>query len=125
MEECTPLGRFQHPVNKSSNHYILGDRFHNMVSPHKSPLCLYHDVNLGNGSNTLKTSVQESQNYWKNARRLRSAGQQQLEVHIAFNFLMDFHQNEEIVQRQLTNLEKGIRDGQKVTRNKWLRFVIM
>ena len=125
VEECTPLGPFQHPVNKSSSHYILGDRFHNMASPHKSPLCLYHDVNLGNGSNTLKTSIQESQNYRKNARRLRSAGQQQMEVHISFNFLMDFYQNEEIVQKQLTNLEKGLCDGQKLIRNKWLRFVII
>ena len=81
-------------------------------------------MNLANASNTLKTSIQESQNFRKNARRLRSAGQQQMEVHIAFNYLMDFYQNEEIVQKQLMNLKQGILPGQRIVRNKWLRYII-
>jgi hypothetical protein len=47
-----------------------------------------------------------------------------MEVHIAFNYLMDYYQNEETVQKQLANLEKGILPGQRIARNNWLRFVI-
>ena len=99
---------------------MLGDRFHTTTNPHKSPLCSYHDVNLADESNTLKTSIQESQNFRKNVRRLRSAGQRQMEVHIAFNFLMDYYQNEEVVQKQYKCLHTGLGSAKKITRNKWL-----
>ncbi|KXJ09079.1 hypothetical protein AC249_AIPGENE13542 [Exaiptasia diaphana] len=40
------LSEVEHPITKSKRHFILGDRFHSQVNPHKSDLCAYHDINL-------------------------------------------------------------------------------
>ena len=49
---------------------------------------------------------------------------QSFEVHMAYNFLMDYYQNEEIVRHQKQMLEKTLRDDEKI-RDKFLRFCIM
>ncbi|XP_028415288.1 HMG domain-containing protein 3-like [Dendronephthya gigantea] len=108
----------------SQCHFVLGDRFHSASEPHKSPLCEYHNIDLCIQAPTIKTSIQESQNHRKNLRRLRSSCMQSFEVHIAYNFLMDFYQNEEIVCRQKKTLEKSLGMGEKLTRDSNLRFII-
>jgi len=50
---------------------------------------------------------------------------QSFEVHMAYNFLMDFYQNEEIVRRQKQMLEKTLRNEEEITRDKFLHFCIM
>jgi hypothetical protein len=50
---------------------------------------------------------------------------QNFEVHIVYNFLMDFYQNEEIVCRQKQTLEKTLRGGEKLIRDNNLRFIII
>jgi hypothetical protein len=32
-----PEWEFQHPITKKSERYVLGDRFHSAINPHKSP----------------------------------------------------------------------------------------
>ena len=61
--------------------YVLGDRFHVANNPHKSPLCWYHDINLLQQSNTIKTSYQESENNRENVWRLRSSCMQNFSSH--------------------------------------------
>ena len=94
------LERFQHPVTMTTRHYVLGDRFHNKSNPHKSPLCVYHDIDKCRQSLTIKTSYQEVENSRKNQRRLRSSCAQSFGTHFLFNYLMDYYQNEAIVQSQ-------------------------
>ena len=106
------------------NHFVLGDRFHSSSDPHESPLCQYHNIDLCTQAPTIKTSIQESQNNRKNMRRLRSSCMQSFEVHIAYNFLMDFYQNEEIICRQKKTIEKTLQKGEKVIRDNNLRFII-
>lgn len=106
------------------DHFVLGDRFHSSSDPHKSPLCQYHNIDLCTQAPTIKTSIQESQNNRKNMRRLRSSCMQSFEVHIAYNFLMDFYQNEEIICRQKKTIEKTLQKGEKVIRDSNLRFII-
>lgn len=108
----------------SQRHFVLGDRFHSSSEPHKSPLCQYHDLDLCCQANTIKTSTQESQNNRKNVKRLRSSCMQSFEVHIAFNYLMDYYQNEEIVANQRKIIEKDLVDGKKIIRNNLMRFII-
>ena len=91
---------------------------------HTSPLCQYHNIDLCTQAPTIKTSIQESQNNRKNMRRLRSSCMQSFEVHIAYNFLMDFYQNEEIICRQTKTIEKTLQKGEKVIRDSNLRFII-
>jgi hypothetical protein len=120
--EFSQLGDFQHPVTKTTQRYVLGDRFHASTNPHKSPLCEYHNINLCLQSNSLKTSIQESQNHRKNKTRLRSSCLQTFEQHVFFNFLMDYYQNEEVVMMQKRNLTKA---GITFVRDDLLRFSIV
>ncbi len=46
---------------------------------------------------------------------------QNFETHAMFNFLMDFYQNRETVEKQRKNLEKT---GHKIVRDRFHRFVI-
>ncbi len=59
---CSYDGTLKHPLTGNSRRYVLGDRFHNVSNPHKSPLCEYHDINLLLQTNTIKTSYQECEN---------------------------------------------------------------
>jgi hypothetical protein len=49
---------------------------------------------------------------------------QSFEVHIVYNFLMDYYQNEEIVYKQKRTLEKSLVKGEKLIRDSNLRFII-
>jgi hypothetical protein len=49
---------------------------------------------------------------------------QSFEVHIAYNFLMDYYQNEEIVRRQKKIIERSLVNGEKLVRDSNLRFII-
>lgn len=112
-----------HPITGSSRRYILGDRFHSTTNPHKSPLCSFHDINLCLQANALKTSYQEAENNRKNKKRLQSACVQGFGTHFLFNFLMDYYQNEIIIQKQLMNLKKRLPEGFQVKRDKYMRFI--
>ena len=113
-----------HPFTGSSRRYVLGDRFHTASNPHKSPLCEYHNINLLEQSNSIKTSYQESENNWKNVRRLRSSCMQNFSTHFFYNYLMNFYQNTEIVREQYDIACKELKNGQKVCRNTYMQFVI-
>ena len=114
-----------HPLTGTSRRYIKGDRFHSAANPHKSPLCQYHDINLCQQANSFKTSFQESVNNSKNVHRLRSSTVQDFGTHFFYNYLMDFYNNESIVNRQRNNTEKLGKSGQEVRRDQWKRFVIV
>ncbi len=58
-------------------------------------------------------------------RRLRSSCMQSFEVHVAYNFLMDFYQNEEIVLKQKNTIAKSLAKGEKFVRDGNLRFIIV
>lgn len=113
-----------HPLTGSTRRYMLGDRFHTGSNPHKSPLCHYHNINLLNQSNTIKTSYQESENSRKNSRRLRSSCMQNFSTHFLYNFLMDFYQNEMIVKKQRNNIEKSLDKSLNISRNLFMQFNI-
>lgn len=100
LKDPEELGNLEHPVSGSSRRFVLGDRFHNTSKPHKSPLCLFHDIDLCMQSNTIKTSYQELENNRKNMKRLRSSTLQGFGLHFCFNYLMDFYQNEAIMKQQ-------------------------
>ena len=114
-----------HPLIDTTKHFVLGDRFHASSNPHQSHLCKFHDLNLCLQANTIKTSIQESQNNRKNQRRLRSSTVQNFETHVTFNYLMDFYQNEEVVDQQQKILKQRLSEGQHLTRDNCLRFKIV
>ena len=114
-----------HPLSGDSRRYILGDRFHSANNPHNSPLCSYHDINLCVQANTIKTSYQESENNRKNTRRLRSACVQGFGVHFLYNYLMDFYQNEQIVQRQFNTLKMNAQGKGGIVRDEFMRFTFV
>lgn len=122
-DDCEENGRWVHPISGSSRRYVLGDRFHSSTNPHKSPLCDYHNINLCLQANTIKTSYQESENHRKNMKRLRSACVQGFGTHFLYNYLMDFYQNEVIIEKQLETLQRGLQSGMKIVRDRFLRFV--
>ncbi len=109
-----------HPVLKSAQRYIMGDRFHNMKSAHKSPLCRFHNVHLREQAASVKTSYQESRNKAKKDRRIQCACVQDFLVHYLYKELMDFYQNERIVEDQKRFLLKNSHDP----REDFHRFVI-
>ena len=111
-----------HPVSMTSRRYVLGDRFHTAVKPHKSPLCLYHDINNCAQANAIKTSFQEAENSRKNRQRLRSSCNQNCHTHYFYNFLMDFYQNEKIVLQQIKTIKKSC--GKEPRRDEYMRFVV-
>lgn len=115
--------RWFHPLTGSSRRYVLGDRFHSASNPHKSALCCYHDINLCQQANTVKTSYQESENNRKNRKRLRSTCVQGFGTHFLYNFLMDYYQNEMIVGKQLEILRGGLQNGFQIIRDNYMRFV--
>ena len=125
IKDPEKLGNLEHPVSGSSRRFVLGDRFHNSTKPHKSPLCLFHDIDLCIQSNTIKTSYQESENYRKNMKRLRSSTLQGFGLHFCFNYLMDFYQNEAIVKNQQHKLSRHLQEGQKLVRDKYHQFAIV
>ena len=124
MRKQSAPGR-SHPLVDTNRHFILGDRFHAATNPHQSHLCRYHDLDLCLQANTLKTSIQESQNNRKNQKRLRSSTIQNFETHVTYNYLMDFYQNEEVVDRQRKIMEQRLSKGQHLSRDKFLRFTIV
>jgi hypothetical protein len=101
---------------------LVIDSIQVLYNPHKSPLCQFHDINLCAQANSITTSVQECQNNSKNVRRLRSSCQQNFGTHIFFNYLMDYYQNEQIVQSQKINLCKDKKDNEVLVRDELLRF---
>ena len=124
-EVSDDLGEMEHPVSRCSQRFILGDRFHNSTKPHKSPLCLFHNIDLCKQSTTIKTSYQESENFRKNMKRLRSSTLQGFGLHFCFNFLMDYYQNEAIVMQQECRLSKQLKEGQQLVRDKYHRFTVV
>ena len=98
------LGKLEHPaVSGSSQRFVLGDRFHNSTKSHKSPLCLFHDIDLCMQSNTIKTSYQGSGNFRKNMKRLVRQPFKDLDITLLdiTNYLMDYYPlNEAIVRQQ-------------------------
>lgn len=56
-------------------------------------------------------------------RRLRSSCVQGFGVHYLYNFLMDFYQNEQIVQKQLRILHKSLKQGWQIERDQYMRFI--
>ena len=114
-----------HPLTQSSRRYIVGDRFHTSTNPHKSTLCEFHNIDLCIQRDVIKTSYQESQNNSKNLKRLRSATMQSFPVHYLYNFLMDFYHNENIVEKQKNSLTSSLKQGQRLERDKYLRFTIV
>ena len=115
----------RHPYTGTQRRFVLQDRFHSSSKPHKSPLCLFHDINLCQQANTITTSTQESENGRKNQCRLRSACAQNFGLHFLFNFLMNFYQNEAIVSAQKNSLRVHLKPGQKISRDQFFRFTIV
>lgn len=114
-----------HPLVSTSCHFVLGDRFHSSSNPHKSHLCKYHNLELCLQANAVTTSIQESQNNRKNQRRLRSSTVQNFETHVTFKYLMDYYQNEEILERQRKIMQNRLSEGQHIKRDKCLRFTVV
>lgn len=50
---------------------------------------------------------------------------QSFPVHYLYNFLMDFYHNENIVEKQNNSLTSSLKQGQKLERDKYLRFTIV
>lgn len=119
LQEC------QHPISGNSRRFVLGDRFHSATNPHKSPLCLFHNIDLCAQGNAMKTSYQESENFRKNMRRLRSSMLQGFGVHFCYNYLMDFYQNEAIVKQQSNKISKHLKEGQQIVRDRYHRFCVV
>lgn len=114
-----------HPYTGTTRRFVLQDRFHASKNPHKSPLCLFHDVNLCQQSNCITTSTQESENSRKNQRRLRSTCAQNFGLHFLYNYLMDYYQNKAIVKAQRNSLKPYLKSGQSISRDKFHRFIII
>ncbi|KAJ7385981.1 hypothetical protein OS493_012314 [Desmophyllum pertusum] len=89
---------------------------HHSVPTMTSNLCLQ--------SNTITTSMVESENNRKNIRRLRSACVQNFES-ISCIYLMDFYQNEQIVHSQLSYLKKHFQGTGEIVRDKFMRFTFV
>ncbi len=115
---------YEHPTTGRSDRFDLGDRFHSSTDPHKSLLCRYHNINLCNQANMLSTSIQESQNYRKNAQ-LTSTCHWTFKTDVLFNFLMNFYQNEQIVQHQVKVLSSRIKNNQRLVRDEMLHLVVV
>lgn len=109
-------------AKERSQVYVMGDRFHSTSKPHKSPLCAYHNIDLCMQANTVKTSYQESENNRKNKKRLRSSCMQSFHIHFFYNYLMDYYQNEKIVDQQKKLIEKN-KVGGEVMRDDHMRFI--
>ena len=123
LDNPDQIKEFHHPIS-GKRRYVVGDRFHTKTDPHKSPLCAYHDIELCEQATSLKTSYQESENHRKNFLRLRSSTMQSFSVHFFYNYLMDYYNNEQIVQRQIRDLEKSLNKGQEIVRDIYCRFNI-
>ena len=117
-----PLDEYIHPTSNNSRRFVVGDRFHTRVNPHKSALCKYHDINLCQQAATIKTSYQESRNKSKKDRRIQSASMQNFHIHFLYCYLMDFYQNEQIVEKQRKNIQALM--GKQPSRDKYMRFVV-
>ena len=116
------LPELHHPVSQMSRRFVVGDRFHTSAKPHKSPLCEYHNINNCAQAFTLKTSYQGSENNRKNKKRLRSSCMQSFHIHFYYNYLMDFYQNEKVVEEQKQKLEAT--SCRSVSRDRYMKFVV-
>ena len=119
------IEHLQHPISGNSRRFFLGDRFHTSNKPHKSPLCLFHNIDLCAQGNTIKTSDQESKNFRKNMRRMRSSTLQGFGLHFCCNYLMDFYQNEAIVKQQVNKISKHLKEGQQIVRDRYHRLSVV
>ena len=117
LQNPEDLEKLQHPVTMTTWRYVLGDCFRNKSNPHKSPLCVYHDIDKCQQSLTIKTSYQEVENSRKNQWHLRSPCAQSCGTHFLFNYLMDYYQNEAIVQSQQLRLESMLKDDETIARD--------
>lgn len=123
LVEPSELEEFDHPIS-GKRRYIVGDRFHSSTDPHKSPLCEYHDIRLCMQEKCVKTSYQESENHRKNFLRLRSSTMQSFSVHFLYNYLMDYYHNEQIVGRQMEEMQKRLKGDQKLARDVYHRLTV-
>lgn len=125
VQKPEELDSHVHPVSGSKRRFVLGDRFHNSTNPHKSPLCLFHDIDLCAQGATISTSYQEAENSRKNVKCLSSATLQGFGLHFCYNVLMDFYQNEDMVKQQRHRLGKQLKEGQCIVRDDYHRFAIV
>lgn len=124
--QVTPVknvSKWQHPTTGLNRRYIVDDRFHSSVNPHKSELCAYHGMNLLEQSNCIGTSYQESVNQLKK-KRLQSSTVQSFFVHFLYNYLMDFYGNEQVVLKQQRELNSRLGPNQVIIRDEFQRFII-
>ena len=57
-------------------------------------------------------------------KRLRSACSQSFHIHFFFNYLMDYYQNESIVEKQKEKLKKLMKENQTLERDVYKHFII-
>ena len=101
------------------------DRMHfQKGSSHKTDLCQYQHLDLCQQWNTIKSSYQESENKRKNKKRLQSSTMQKFSTHFIYNMLMDYYQNEEIVNKQKKSLLGILKENQHIERDEYKRFII-
>ena len=77
----------------------------------------------GGGGGLSHCSYHESENHRKNMKRLRSACVQGFGTHFLYNYLINFYQNEVIIEKQLETLQRGLQSGMKIVRDRFMRFV--
>ena len=118
------LQEWEHPVTGHRHRYVVGDRFHSSTNPHKSPLCRFHDLDLCEQKNAIKTSYQESENNRKIFLRLRSSTMQKFLVHFHYNYLMDYYHNEKIVEDLTTKMLSRVREDEKLVRGPYHKLVV-
>ncbi|CAH1802662.1 unnamed protein product [Owenia fusiformis] len=115
--------KFVHPYTGKRNRYLVGDRFHNVASPHTHNTCRYHDINNCSSLHSYATSLAEVDNAKTKDKRLSSACSQNPNHHAFYNMLMDYDNNMGIVCKQKKEIQKRYPDH-LIVRDRFLRFVL-
>jgi len=49
---------YMHPYTGTTRRFVVQDRFHASTKPHKSPLCLFHNIDLCQQANCVAMSTE-------------------------------------------------------------------
>ena len=124
MEEHNYSKNLTHPITRTTDKYIVGDRFHDSIkSGHKKSTCKFHNIDLCPELKQFQSVTSEVINSRIKSIQLKSSSQQNIHHYLLYNRLMDYWHNTSIIHKQYLRMLSNCRDDEIIVRDSLHRFV--
>ena len=124
IQEHSYSKNLTHPITKTAEKYIVGDRFHDSIkSGHKKPTCKFHNIDLCPELKRFQSVTSEVINSRIKSIQLKSSSQQNIHHYLIYNRLMDYWHNTSIIHKQYLQMLSNCEENEIIVRDSLYRFV--